>query len=217
VQLANHTDQSLYGTPGLLLGFHCAMGEGNNSLTDGAAVAYALKERYPQHYKALTELGYHAGRRLQYYKAGEFDFLGEFKVLTEDADGNVKRVRFHEIYRTPSQHSYDDFPRFAAAITQFYKMVHSPEFQIHLTLKEGELLMMNNWRTMHGRAGLKGKARTILGGTVTRDAFVSSTRELRRKQLGFLDKNDGLECGMRLSDMGLLGELRASDEAKMAA
>ena len=68
-----------------------------------------------------------------------------------------------------------------------------------------------------GRAGLKGKARTILGGTVTRDAFVSSTRELRRKQLGFLDKNDGLECGMRLSDMGLLGELRASDEAKMAA
>ena len=96
-------------------------------------------------------------------------------------------------------------------------MVHSPEFQIHLTLKEGELLMMNNWRTMHGRAGLKGKARTILGGTVTRDAFVSATRELRRKQLGFLEKNDGLECGMRLSDMGLLGELRASDEAKMAA
>ena len=95
--------------------------------------------------------------------------------------------------------------------------VHSPEFQIHLTLREGELLMMNNWRTMHGRAGLKGKARTILGGTVTRDAFVSATRELRRKQLGFLDKNDGLECGMRLSDMGLLGELRASDEAKMAA
>ena len=44
MQLANHTDQSLYGTPGLLLGFHCAMGEGNNSLTDGAAVAYALKE-----------------------------------------------------------------------------------------------------------------------------------------------------------------------------
>ena len=62
MQLANHTDQSLYGTPGLLLGFHCAMGEGNNSLTDGAAVAYALKERYPQHYRALTELGERAER-----------------------------------------------------------------------------------------------------------------------------------------------------------
>ena len=39
-QLCNHTDQSLYGTPGLLLAFHCAHGEGNNSLTDGYAVAY---------------------------------------------------------------------------------------------------------------------------------------------------------------------------------
>ena len=37
--------QSLYGTPGLLLSFHCAFGEGNNSLTDGFAVAYALKVR----------------------------------------------------------------------------------------------------------------------------------------------------------------------------
>lgn len=155
----------------------------------------------------------HAGRRLQYYKAGELDFVGDFKVLTEDADGNLKRVRYHEIYRTPSQHSFDDYPRFSAAITQFYKMVHSPEFQIHLTLHSGQLLMMNNWRTMHGRAGLKGKARTILGGTVTKDAFVSATRELRRAQHGMLETNDGLECGMTVSMIQNLAELKAQGDA----
>ena len=36
---------------------------------------------------------------------------------------------------------------------------------------------MNNWRTMHGRAGLAGRTRTILGGTVTREAFNSAVRQ----------------------------------------
>lgn len=62
------------------------------------------------------------------------------------------------------------FPKYMAALDAFYSMVHSPEFQTYLTLREGELLVMNNWRTMHGRAGLAGKTRTILGGTVTREA-----------------------------------------------
>lgn len=61
-QLCNHTDQSLYGTPGLLLGFHCALGEGNNSLTDSFAVAYALKERHPEHFEMLARHGMSAGR-----------------------------------------------------------------------------------------------------------------------------------------------------------
>ena len=62
-QLANHTDQSNYGTPGLLLMFHCAMGEGNNSLTDGFAVAYAMQERYPEMFELLATHGMNAGRR----------------------------------------------------------------------------------------------------------------------------------------------------------
>merc|ERR1719473_2566727 len=94
----------------------------------------------------------------------------------------MMRVQYHEIYRSPSTHSYEDYPKFCEAISTFYQMVHSPEFQIHLALHEGELLMMNNWRTMHGRAGLKGKARTIIGGTVSRDGFVSAVRQLRHRQ-----------------------------------
>ena len=32
-------------------------------------------------------------------------------------------------------------------------MVHSDEFKCGVRLHAGELLVMNNWRTMHGRAG----------------------------------------------------------------
>ena len=43
--------------PPQLLGFHCAAGEGNNSLTDGFAVAYALKERFPKYFDLLSQHG----------------------------------------------------------------------------------------------------------------------------------------------------------------
>jgi len=191
-QLCNHTDQSLYGTPGLLLGFHCAFGQGNNSLTDGFAVAYALKDRHPEHWETLTTMGMNAGRRLMYYAANDLMFTTTHPVLWTDAEENLMRVQFHEIYRTPLTLNFDDFPRFWEALRCFYSMVHSPEFQTHLTLQSGQLLLMNNWRTMHGRAGLKGKARTILGGTVTRESFYSRMRLAQQDKLGV---DSRLECG----------------------
>ena len=192
-QLCNHTDQSLYGLPGILLGFHCAMGEGNNSLTDGFAAAYALKDRHPEEYKLLTTLGMNAGRRLEYYNANDLHFNTQHKVLHEDADGNLMRVQYHEIYRTPSTLSFEDFPKYFNALKTFYNIVHSPEFQVGIKLQAGQCLMMNNWRTMHGRAGLAGKKRTILGGTVTREAFYSQVRRLRQEELNI---NPDLECGL---------------------
>lgn len=52
---------------------------------------------------------------------------------------------------------------------------------------------MNNWRTMHGRAGLKGKARTILGGTVTREAFYSAVRQMEQQRFDISPQD---ECGV---------------------
>ena len=183
-QLCNHTDQSLYGEPGLLLAFHCAFGEGNNSLTDGFAVAYALRERHPEQFAMLARYGMNAGRHLGYYASGSLLFDTVHPVLRLDKAGNMYRVQYHESYRTPLTVPYDEFPAYMAALDTFYAMVHSPEFQTHIKMQQGELLIMNNWRTMHGRAGLAGKTRTILGGTVTREAFYSSVRQHAAQQAG---------------------------------
>ena len=56
-QLCNHTDQSLYGTPGALLMFHCAFGQGNNSLTDGFAVADKMCREFPEYYNCCASTG----------------------------------------------------------------------------------------------------------------------------------------------------------------
>lgn len=109
-QLCNHTDQSTYRTPGLLLGFHCAFGQGENSLTDGFAVAYALRERRPDLYKALTEIGLTIGRYQSLYAANTLEFETNMPLLTEDEFGNLYRVIFHEIYRSALNVPFDKFP-----------------------------------------------------------------------------------------------------------
>ena len=101
LQLANHTDQALYGMPGLFLLFHCAMGEGNNSLVDGFAAAFALRERRPDLYALLTRYGANAGRRLGYYKNGIMSFNVSKPVIQTDANGDPIRIQYHEMYRTP--------------------------------------------------------------------------------------------------------------------
>ena len=206
-QLCNHTDQSLYGEPGLLLAFHCAFGEGNNSLTDGFAVAYALRERHPEQFAMLGRYGMNAGRHLGYYATGSLLFDTVHPVLRLDKAGNMYRVQYHESYRTPLTVPYDEFPAYMAALDTFYAMVHSPEFQTHIKMQQGELLIMNNWRIMHGRAGLAGKTRTILGGTVTREAFYSGVRQHAAQQAGVPTAK---EVGVPTAGFALVGSAFAT-------
>ena len=50
----------------------------------------------------------------------------------------------------------------------------------------GKMLIFHNWRTLHGRAGGKAsKDRTLIGGTVTREAFYSRATELLEETAGY--------------------------------
>ena len=190
-QLANHTDQALHDEPGLLLGLHCASGVHTNSLVDGFAVAYALRERHPALFDALATTGLAAGRRADYFASGPHSVETAHRVLqTDPASGDVVRVRFHEAYRAPLAVPYEQFERYWEALATFHAMAHAPEFSRCVTLRAGELLVLNNWRTLHGRAGLRGRARVLVGGTVAREAAYSKARELRRAQAGLAPGDD---------------------------
>jgi hypothetical protein len=201
-QLCNHTDQSLYGTPGALLMFHCAFGEGNNSVTDGFAVAEKMRQDYPEYYELLCKYGMNAGRELMYYKAGEITFTTCAPILNRAANGDLSRVQYHEIYRAPLTLSYDTFGQWYKAFNKWYELVHSNEFKRHAKVAKGQLLICNNWRAMHGRAGLKGKARIILGGTVTRDAVYSAGRLALSRAYGVPD----VHCGAPISLLPYLAQ-----------
>ena len=64
-------------------------------------------------------------------------------------------------------------------------MLHSEEYEVPVEMKEGTLLLMHNWRTLHGRAGGKASPdRTLVGGTITREAFYAKARQLMRSERG---------------------------------
>ena len=58
-------------------------------------------------------------------------------------------------------------------------MLHNPKYERTVDMAEGNLLVMNNWRTLHGRAGGRASPnRHIVGGTVLREAIFSKAMGL---------------------------------------
>jgi hypothetical protein len=122
--------------------------------------------------------------------------------LNQAANGELSRVQYHEIYRAPLTLSYETFGEWYKAFNKWYELVHSEEFKRHAKVAKGQLLICNNWRAMHGRAGLKGKARIILGGTVTRDAVYSAGRLALSRAYGVHD----VHCGAPISLLPYLAQ-----------
>ncbi len=193
LRLNNHTDQSLpsAGIPALALVIHYAGGEGHNTLTDGFAVANALQKQDPEAYRLLTTCINEQERdlvqsRVDAKQSHRQSLLISTKkpILQTDADGNVMRLQYNEVFRTPSTLPYDVFPKWYAAYMKFAKMIHSQEFERLVPMKKGQILVMNNWRVLHGRAARQNPKRILFGGTVTREAIYSRSRQLMQELHG---------------------------------
>jgi len=195
VRLNNHTDQSLpnHGTPGLFLIMHYVKGHGANTLVDTFAVAEALKKSDPEAFRLLSLFGNDQERDLlrsrQDAKQNHTQslYLSSRKPIFQlDSDGGIIRSQYNEVFRMPSTVPYALFKEWYRAYMKFAEMVHSPEFERSVPMNKGEILMINNWRVLHGRAGSRDGTRSniqsfdrvLVGGTVTRETFFSRARAL---------------------------------------
>eukprot|EP00443_Scrippsiella_acuminata_P007478 CAMPEP_0115241418 /NCGR_PEP_ID=MMETSP0270-20121206/38418_1 /TAXON_ID=71861 /ORGANISM="Scrippsiella trochoidea, Strain CCMP3099" /LENGTH=498 /DNA_ID=CAMNT_0002656435 /DNA_START=95 /DNA_END=1590 /DNA_ORIENTATION=+ len=186
-RLNNHTDQSIpsHGAVGLLLAIHYVDGHGHNTLVDGIAAGEALRARDPEGFRLLTKYACDAERD---YIASRVDaaqnhtnsllISTKYPLLQTDTDGALWRVQYNEVFRTPSTLPYDVFPRWYEAYQKYVAMLHSPEFERTVEMKAGRLLLLQNWRVLHGRAGFQSPSRTLVGGTITRENFYSKACQL---------------------------------------
>ena len=159
-QLANHTDQALHDEPGLLLGLHCASGVHTNSLVDGFAVAYALRERHPRSSMRSRRRGSRRGGAPTTLRAGRTRSRRRTACSrpTPRAATSV-RVRFHEAYARRSLVPTSSSSATGRRSATFHAMAHAPEFARRVTLRAGELLVLNNWRTLRPRRPARPRAR----------------------------------------------------------
>jgi alpha-ketoglutarate-dependent taurine dioxygenase len=153
--------------------------EGGDSLfTDGWALAAQLRDTAPDAFRLLsgTALPFH-------YRSSDADLYAERPLIQLSCGGEVTAVHYNNRSIAPLKLPARDAPAFYAAYRRFAALLREPRLQLRLKLADGELVVFDNQRTLHGRTAFTSARypRHLQGCYLTRDSVYSETGVLRRK------------------------------------
>ena len=134
--------------PGYVL-LHCLVNSargGDSTMTDGFAVAEALRRDDPAAFDALTRVW----PRYR-YADDEIVMENQGPLIETDPDGIVRRVRFSNRTDDVAALDPDTLETYYRARRRYAEMVNSDQFMIEFKLEPGDILMMDNYRMLHGR------------------------------------------------------------------
>lgn len=149
LELSSHTDNPYREpVPGIQF-LHCLKNEVNgglSTLVDGFAVAEQLKSESREQFDVLTQV------------AVRFRFEGENAILQNhgpmielDNLGNLYRIRLSSRVDYVPALKPELLSLFYAARRRLHQLADDPAYKIKFPFKPGLLLMMNNYRLLHGR------------------------------------------------------------------
>ncbi|XP_033637291.1 trimethyllysine dioxygenase, mitochondrial-like [Asterias rubens] len=176
-KLSCHTDTTYFTQPAGAMLFTCFKHDGlggENPLVDGFHAAAKLKETHPEHYQALSTIPLSAC-----YKDKERHMEMHFTTLNHDpVTGQLINIRYNNSDRAPLSHlSPDDVDRFYAAHQAFAAILQSPASEFVVKLNPGRLMLIDNWRCLHGRIGFTGH-RIMTSCYLQRDEINSKIRTI---------------------------------------
>ena len=156
--------------------------EGGESLfADGFALAEHLRASAPEHFRVLTQTAV----PFQYQSQGA-DLYAERPLIQLSCRGEVTAVHYNSRSIAPLLLSAAAAERFYDAYRQFAALLRDPRFQLRYSLADGDLVVFDNQRTLHGRTAFSSArfARHLRGCYLTRDSVYSQTALLRRSLQG---------------------------------
>lgn len=153
--LASHTDNPYREPiPGLQF-LHCLKNDvsgGFSTLVDGIAITDRLREEEPEQAKVLEEINV----RFRYH--GPSAILENFgPTIERDHRGIVRRIRLSSKLDFVPALDRKTLDLFYAGRRRLNELSNSPEFRISFPFRPGTLLMMDNYRLLHGRTAFDGK------------------------------------------------------------
>jgi gamma-butyrobetaine dioxygenase len=182
IALDPHTDNP-YRTPvpGIQL-LHCLVNQtsgGLSTLVDGFAVAQALRTREPQAFRVLSTTPV----RFKYIER-DTELTASAPPIELDVAGELKAIHF-----SPRLDFVPLFPRaqleaYYRARRSFDHRLRAPDFEIRFLLKDGDLVMFDNCRLLHGRTAFDPAEglRHLQGCYIDIDGPRSLYRVLRRRR-----------------------------------
>lgn len=180
VALEPHADLPNWQRPPDYQLLYCLANEaegGESTLTDGLAVAEALRAEDPEAYRVLTELP--IDFRFQDESA---DIAYRAPVIGCDGDGRPVDIRFNNWIRDTVRLPADRVESFYRAYRRLWEMLRDPARSLRFALRPGEMVAFDNLRVLHGRAAFDPDTgfRRLQGAYLDRDLVRSRQRVLER-------------------------------------
>ncbi len=153
--LASHTDNPYRDpVPGIQF-LHCLRNEvagGLSTLVDGMAIAEQLHRDAPNEAQVLEEV------IVRFRYEGPSAILEHYGPLIErDHTGLIRHIRLSSRVDYVPALDPETLALFYSGRRRLHQMASSTEFQINFPFRAGTLLMMDNYRLLHGRTAFNGK------------------------------------------------------------
>ena len=179
--LAPHTDNPYRNPVPCIQMLHCIENKvkgGLSTLVDGFTVTQKIKRDFPKFYKILTEIKV------------RFKFIDQSVVLEDwaemiklDESGNFKQVRFSPRLDFVPLMDKEKLELYYSARNKISELYNSDKYRIEFKLAPGDLLMMDNYRLLHGRTSYNSNEgnRHLQGCYIDYDSTEGKLKHLKRK------------------------------------
>ena len=179
--LAPHTDNPYRNPVPCIQILHCIENNvqgGLSTLVDGFTVTEKLKKDFPKYYKILSEVKV------------RFQFVDQSVVLEDwaemiriDENGEFKQVRFSPRLDFVPLLDLDKLELYYNARKKISELYNSDKYRIQFKLSPGDLLMMDNYRLLHGRTAFNSNEgdRFLQGCYIDYDSTDGKLKHLKRK------------------------------------
>ena len=179
--LSPHTDNPYRNPVPCIQLLHCIQSKvsgGLSTLVDGYNVTEDLKNKYPEFYKILTEV------KVRFKFIDKEVILETISPLIElHEDKSFKQVRFSPRLDYVPALEKDKLDLFYKARKKLSELYNSDKFKIEFKLMPGDLMMMDNYRLLHGRTSYDANEgnRYLQGCYIDYDSTEGKLRHLKRK------------------------------------
>jgi len=181
LQLAPHTDNPYRNPVPCIQLLHCIENEvsgGYSTLVDGFTVTENLKKENPDFYKILTEV------KVRFKFTDKEVVLEDWSELIHlDDNRNFKQVRFSPRLDYVPVLEKEKLDLYYKARKKLSELYNSKKYRIEFKLEPKDLLMMDNYRLLHGRTSYEASEgnRFLQGCYIDYDSTEGKLRHLKRK------------------------------------
>jgi alpha-ketoglutarate-dependent taurine dioxygenase len=154
---------------------------GDSLFADGLALGDHLRAVDPAAFVTLTQTPVPF-----LYRSKDAELYAERPLIQLSCRGEVSAVHYNNRSIAPLPLHGRDAANFYSAYRRFAELLRDPDYQLSFHLEDGELVLFDNQRILHGRTAFSSArhARHLRGCYLTRDSVYSQTALLRRQTSG---------------------------------